>query len=329
MSRFAEIVRDIPKGDKLDEEDVNEENPSSSTMPASSMGTTEPPASSQPNGDDSGKRTISRRQSNHTPIGEGYDDSLGNRFVRNESAFRGPLSAPSSPKTPPRSRAGRRNSWLGNPDNDGFFKRWVEEPLGFATAAEPERPHTAETVASPSGSVPDPQHQRQDPEPSRATSDDLANGRQSKVSTWDATARRLGLKSNSEKRDSQEETDTFDESTDTHAPNARPSGARTATRRWGMIKNRFAPAAAANANNAGPPTASAAVSPDVNISDELLGGGLAALMLKLHFDRDEQDRRRVPVLLHHLKIRVSDSVRPMSGNTTAFRVEVNFFPKFS
>lgn len=246
----------------------------------------------------------------------GYDDSLKRKFIRNDSAFRGPLSAPSSPRSPPRSR-GRRNSWVGNTENDGFFKRWVEEPLGLA-GAEPERVPTTENVASPSGYGPTP---HQESGPSRTISEDLTVGRQSKHSTWDATARRLGIKSihSSDKRESQGEMDTFDESIHHNAPESRPPTARITHRRWSMLKTRFAPTSAVSN---GDPAASTAVSPDINISDELLGGGLAALMLKLHFDRDEQDRRRVPVLLHHLKIRVSDSVRPLSGNSTAFRIEV-------
>ena len=62
----------------------------------------------------------------------------------------------------------------------------------------------------------------------------------------------------------------------------------------------------------------------VNITDELIGGGLSALMLGLWFERDEKGRRRIPVLLHRLRIRVSDSVNPMHMRKSVFRIECEY-----
>lgn len=73
--------------------------------------------------------------------------------------------------------------------------------------------------------------------------------------------------------------------------------------------------------NKGPSTA---VSQSVNITDELLVGGLSTLMLRLWFERDEKDHRRVPVLLHRLRIRVSDSLHPLHGNKAVFRIECEY-----
>ena len=61
-----------------------------------------------------------------------------------------------------------------------------------------------------------------------------------------------------------------------------------------------------------------------NITDELIGGGLSALMLGLWFQRDEKGRRRIPVLLHRLRIRVSDSVNPMHIRKSVFRIECEY-----
>ena len=62
----------------------------------------------------------------------------------------------------------------------------------------------------------------------------------------------------------------------------------------------------------------------VNITDELITGGLAALMLKLWFERDEKGHRRVPILLHRLRIRISDSLHPLDGNKAVFRIECEY-----
>ncbi|GLB38253.1 putative phospholipase [Lyophyllum shimeji] len=62
----------------------------------------------------------------------------------------------------------------------------------------------------------------------------------------------------------------------------------------------------------------------VNITDELITGGLSTLMLRLWFERDEKDRRRVPVLFHRLRIRISDSLHPLHGSKTVFRIECEY-----
>ncbi|KAI0084789.1 phospholipase D [Irpex rosettiformis] len=62
----------------------------------------------------------------------------------------------------------------------------------------------------------------------------------------------------------------------------------------------------------------------VNITDELLVGGLSTLMLRLWFERDEKGHRRIPVLLHRLRIRVSDSLHPLHGNKAVFRIECEY-----
>lgn len=73
------------------------------------------------------------------------------------------------------------------------------------------------------------------------------------------------------------------------------------------------------------PTPSSVVTTgDVNITDELLVGGLSVLMLRLWFERDERGRRRVPILLHRLRIRISDSLHPLGGAQSVFRIECEY-----
>lgn len=62
----------------------------------------------------------------------------------------------------------------------------------------------------------------------------------------------------------------------------------------------------------------------VNITDELITGGLSTLMLRLWFERDEKGHRRVPVLFHRLRIRVSDSLHPMHYQKSVFRIECEY-----
>jgi len=72
------------------------------------------------------------------------------------------------------------------------------------------------------------------------------------------------------------------------------------------------------------PGPSTVTSHAVNITDELITGGLAMQMFKLWFERDEKGHRRVPVLLHRLRIRISDSLHPMQGHRSVFRIECEY-----
>ncbi|KAF8349296.1 phospholipase D, partial [Amanita rubescens] len=62
----------------------------------------------------------------------------------------------------------------------------------------------------------------------------------------------------------------------------------------------------------------------VNIADELIGGGLCALIPGLWFQRDEKGRRRIPILLHRLCIRISDSLNPLHIRKAVFRIECEY-----
>jgi phospholipase D1/2 len=62
----------------------------------------------------------------------------------------------------------------------------------------------------------------------------------------------------------------------------------------------------------------------VNVTDELITSGLSMLMLRLWLERDEKGQRRVPVLFHRLRIRVSDSLHPFQRQKTVFRIECEY-----
>ncbi|KAG2037741.1 hypothetical protein BDR03DRAFT_896222, partial [Suillus americanus] len=69
---------------------------------------------------------------------------------------------------------------------------------------------------------------------------------------------------------------------------------------------------------------SVVTSNEVNITDELITGGLSTLMLRLWFERDERGHRRIPALLHRLRIRISDSLHPMQTHKAVFRIECEY-----
>ena len=62
----------------------------------------------------------------------------------------------------------------------------------------------------------------------------------------------------------------------------------------------------------------------VGITEELITGGLSTLMLRLWFERDEKGHRRIPVLFHRLRIRVSDSLHAMHHHKSVFRIECEY-----
>lgn len=72
------------------------------------------------------------------------------------------------------------------------------------------------------------------------------------------------------------------------------------------------------------PGPSVVTSQAVNITDELIAGGLSTLMLRLWFERDEKGQRRIPALFHRLRIRVSDSLHPMHDHKSVFRIECEY-----
>ncbi|KAI0826732.1 phospholipase D [Trametes gibbosa] len=105
-------------------------------------------------------------------------------------------------------------------------------------------------------------------------------------------------------------------------PHIDRDGRSSVAPKWGRLRS-LIPHIASQAK-AQTPTPSAVVSPNVNITDELITGGLATLMLRMWFEHDEKGHRRVPALFHRLRIRVSDSLHPLHGNKAVFRIECEY-----
>ncbi|KAH9028647.1 phospholipase D [Lactarius hengduanensis] len=99
-------------------------------------------------------------------------------------------------------------------------------------------------------------------------------------------------------------------------------GSKSPTTGWSRLRFLIPSVISPVSKESTPP--SAVTTGDVNITDELLVGGLSVLMLRLWFERDERDRRRVPMLLHRLRIRISDSLHPLGGAQSVFRIECEY-----
>ncbi|KAF9077535.1 hypothetical protein BDP27DRAFT_1311216 [Rhodocollybia butyracea] len=94
--------------------------------------------------------------------------------------------------------------------------------------------------------------------------------------------------------------------------------------KWGRLRSLIPQIAHQNQHENGPERPSVVTSNAVNITDELITGGLSTMMLRLWFERDEKGNRRIPILLHRLRIRVSDSLHPLEGNKSVFRIECEY-----
>ncbi|KDN38041.1 phospholipase D [Tilletiaria anomala UBC 951] len=60
-----------------------------------------------------------------------------------------------------------------------------------------------------------------------------------------------------------------------------------------------------------------------DLTQELQSGILPVLLLKMSIERDEQKNRRIPVLLNHLRLKITDSVNPLSTHAV-FRIELEY-----
>ena len=100
--------------------------------------------------------------------------------------------------------------------------------------------------------------------------------------------------------------------------NGVPSHDKSSKQRWAALKSKII----GNKGAIQPRTGA-----EVDLVTECMYGMLPAVMLKMALDRDEHETPRIPVFLHHLKIRVSDSIHPLSNTHAMFRIEVSLFFK--
>ncbi|TFL02332.1 hypothetical protein BDV98DRAFT_565647 [Pterulicium gracile] len=99
-----------------------------------------------------------------------------------------------------------------------------------------------------------------------------------------------------------------------------PGRSKTGLAKWGRLRSLLPQVA----QQAQVQPAAQVVNQSVSLADELTMSGLSTLMIRLWMERDEKDHRRVPVLLHRLKIRISDSLHPLQGQRSVFRIECEY-----
>lgn len=225
-----------------------------------------------------------------------HDDPSVYDLARCETQFRGPFDA-THPEQKDRHRdaADRRGKRRETSLWDGFKSRWLPETLAGSPSEEQsgmDWGKDKEDTQANGG-----------PSPRKASSA-VASGSDSGP----------GLpRSQSSVQDKGKERERQDTQT---------LGSKSPTSGWSRL--RFLIPSVISSPPKEPPPSSAVTTGDVNITDELLVGGLSVLMLRLWFERDERGRRRVPILLHRLRIRISDSLHPLGGAQSVFRIECEY-----
>ncbi|UZJ56005.1 hypothetical protein CBS101457_005325 [Exobasidium rhododendri] len=99
------------------------------------------------------------------------------------------------------------------------------------------------------------------------------------------------------------------------------SGASNANARWGALRKRLRENAAKRAKGGEEKTR---VIGQMSVITELQTGILPVFMLKMSLERDEGGNRRIPVLLNHLRLRISDSVNVLHSSSAIFRIELEY-----
>lgn len=263
-------------------------------------------------------------------------DPFGADFRPADSEFKGAFQYHDDDVTTPSSRKHKRESWLGGSrekdkdkekdkvkDNDqpdqlvegaeseresdhephegGIWKRWIAEPLGFSDVDDdPQSPRGTTTR----GSTP------------RVSRQNTAEGPRSQKAV--RTAKSLPQIRDGGKTSRVASGSNPNGTADTRAQSRSRRGSEAGVSKWAILKPKIKNHIQQQTQQ---PTSSSAA--PVSVTDELLMGGLGVLLLQMFFERDDQDRRRVPILLHHLKIRVSDSINPLHGRHAVFRIEVS------
>ena len=97
-----------------------------------------------------------------------------------------------------------------------------------------------------------------------------------------------------------------------------PGGTQHPQTRWAQLKKKVRESQKAKVEQ----QKASAVSLD--LAKELQTGILPVFLLKMAVERDESKHRRIPVLLNHLRLRVTDSVNPMHNTHAVFRIELEY-----
>lgn len=96
--------------------------------------------------------------------------------------------------------------------------------------------------------------------------------------------------------------------------------------KWAILKQRVQAtgAVAKRRNDKKKEESRKRVTGGLDMTAELQSGILPVIMLKMALERDEAGHRRVPVLLNHLRLKITDSVNPLHSSQAIFRIELSY-----
>ncbi|KAG8909007.1 Phospholipase D1 [Tulasnella sp. 403] len=286
-------------------------------------------------------------------------DPFSADFVRTDSQFRGPWNYQGRDSDQSKRSSKRRGSWAASvnrsgptspSDEGGLWRRWVEIPLGLAPDPNAEQPdaHQDQTDdLGPRTASPEPQDSPEAITGGLPTHDDGPDGattshapsRQASTSAWPLTdplklfglSRARSLPHIGGRRGSKNESHESGEPVRRGTGgDDQPGASQSGQKGWAVLKSRLrassyvghSPFSKHEKKHSLVVQPSAAA--QVDLSDELIAGPLSVIILRMHFERDENGRRRVPVLLQHLRVRVSDSVHPLHNTHAVFRIECEY-----
>jgi phospholipase D1/2 len=216
-----------------------------------------------------------------------------------ETHFRGPFDNPPEQKDREREATDRRGKRKDTSLWDGFKSRWLPDAL---TGSPSDETSGVDWVK---------EKEKDGVHPSGGSSSHGVSSTVASGSGSGSGLARLGSMSSQgrgkdgERQDSQTQT----------------QGSKSPSMNWSRLRFLLPRVVSSPAKEPPPSTMSPS---GVNLTDELTVGGLSALILRLWFDRDERGRRRVPILLHRLRIRISDSLHPLNGSHSVFRIECEY-----
>ncbi|KAG9118708.1 Phospholipase D1, partial [Ceratobasidium sp. 392] len=190
----------------------------------------------------------------------------------------------------------------------GIWERWIAEPFRKGFSEPDEDPQSPKGTAT-GGTTP------------HVSRQNTAEGPRQPPKTVRA-ARSLPQIRDRAKSSRDTSNPNVNGTTDPRAVSQSRRGSEAGGSKWAILKPKIKTHVAQQHQQQQQPASGVAA--NVTVTDELLMGGLGVLLLQMFFERDDQDRRRVPILLHHLKIRVSDSINPLNGRHAVFRIECEY-----
>ncbi|CAO1625909.1 unnamed protein product [Sympodiomycopsis kandeliae] len=127
-------------------------------------------------------------------------------------------------------------------------------------------------------------------------------------------------------KDGKMATETAKQDGDTDGAQTGQGSGLSSSQRWALLKQRVQATGAVAKHRANKQKEGQRkrVLGGLDMTAELQSGILPVFLLKMALERDEAGHRRVPVLLNHLRLKVTDSVNPLHNTQAIFRIELSY-----